>query len=78
MAKRRDSKYEPGRRSHHWLKIKGTRSDDFVIGGYTQGTGGRASTFGSLILGTYNEDGSLTSVGQVGTGFNDRLLDSLL
>lgn len=77
MAKRRDSRYEPGRRSHSWLKIKGTQSDDFVIGGYTEGTGGRAATFGSLILGTYNAEASLSCVGHVGTGFDDRLLESL-
>ena len=35
VAKRRDSKYETGRRSDAWIKIKATYSDEFVVGGYT-------------------------------------------
>ncbi|MBW8306143.1 MAG: ATP-dependent DNA ligase, partial [Thiobacillus sp.] len=42
MAKRRDSRYEAGRRSSAWLKIKPTHSAEFVVGGYTLGRGGRA------------------------------------
>lgn len=76
MAKRRDSRYEAGRRSRQWLKVKATRSDDFVIGGYSAGQGGRAGTFGSLLLGYY-EDGRLQFAGHVGTGFDDRTLSEL-
>src|SRR5262249_10632117 len=53
VAKRRDSKYETGRRSDAWLKIKATHSDEFVVDGYTAASGSRASTFGSLIVGEY-------------------------
>ena len=42
VGKRKDSRYESGKRSHSWLKVKPTVSDDFVIGGYTQGKGARA------------------------------------
>lgn len=77
IAKHRDSLYEAGRRSRQWLKVKATRSDDFVIGGYSQGSGARADTFGALLLGTYNPDGRLDFVGHVGTGFDDRTLQSL-
>ena len=37
IAKRKDSLYEPGRRSGAWLKYKIARSQEFVIGGYTAG-----------------------------------------
>jgi DNA ligase D-like protein (predicted 3'-phosphoesterase) len=53
MAKRRDSRYEPGLRSGAWLKIKAERTCDCVIAGYTPGQGGRSPTFGALILGLY-------------------------
>ena len=82
VAKRRDSIYEAGRRSRSWLKIKSVLSDDFVIVGYTPGNGARASTFGSLLLGQYEEAGVsgssvLAYTGRVGTGFDDALLRSL-
>lgn len=76
VAKRRDSRYESGRRTDAWLKIKSTQTDEFVIGGYTAGAGARASTFGSLLVGYYaNGDGKLTYVGHAGTGFDDRTLE---
>ncbi|MEX0799789.1 MAG: non-homologous end-joining DNA ligase [Dehalococcoidia bacterium] len=78
VAKRRSSVYEPGRRARSWLKVKATLSDEFVVGGYTQGQGGRAKTFGALVLGSYEEDGRLAFVGGVGSGFDDRTLEALL
>ncbi len=77
IAKRRDSAYEAGRRSRHWLKIKPTLSDEFVIGGYSQGLGGRAATFGALLLGYHDDEGRLVYVGHVGSGFDDRTLAGL-
>ena len=38
VAKRRDSRYEPGLRSGAWLKMRVNRGQEFVIGGYTVGT----------------------------------------
>jgi DNA ligase D-like protein (predicted ligase)/DNA ligase D-like protein (predicted 3'-phosphoesterase) len=70
MAKRKDSTYKPGLRSHDWLKIKKTMSCDCVIFGYTLGEGKRADTFGALILGLYDEH-KPAYVGKVGTGFSD-------
>lgn len=78
MAKKRDSVYESGRRSRCWLKVKGTLEDEFVIGGYTGGTGGRSKTFGSLLVGQYDETGRLVYAGNVGTGFNEKTLAKLL
>ncbi|RJQ36614.1 MAG: DNA ligase D [Dehalococcoidia bacterium] len=77
IAKRKDSLYRVGRRSPDWLKVKSIRTDDFVIGGYTRGAGNRASTFGALLLGYYDEKNRLVSAGHVGTGFDDRLLAEL-
>jgi bifunctional non-homologous end joining protein LigD len=67
MAKRKDSPYEPGLRSGAWLKIKGQRTCDCVISGYTVGKGGRSSTFGALLLGLY-ENGDRIGSREGGTG----------
>jgi len=72
IGKRKDSRYEAGRRSGSWLKIKPTHSADFVIGGYTRGKGSRAS-LGSLLVG-YWDRGKLHYASHVGSGFNDRSL----
>jgi bifunctional non-homologous end joining protein LigD len=78
VAKRRDSRYETGKRSDSWLKIKATHSDEFVIGGYTTGSGNREKTFGSVVVGYYKDGASkLTYVGHAGSGFDDRTLLSL-
>jgi bifunctional non-homologous end joining protein LigD len=67
MAKRKDSPYEPGLRSGTWLKVKGQKTCDCVITGYTAGKGGRGPTFGALILGLYeNGDGNVSQ--EKGTG----------
>ncbi len=77
VAKRRDSRYEPGVRSRSWLKVKSVREQEFVVGGYTLGTGSRASTFGALLLGHY-EEGKLQYAGRVGAGFNTRTMAETL
>ncbi|HEV7662064.1 MAG TPA: non-homologous end-joining DNA ligase, partial [Chloroflexota bacterium] len=76
VAKRRDSRYETGKRTDSWLKIKATRSDEFVVGGYTVGSGSRTSTFGSLVVGYYKSGAKkLTYVGHAGSGFDERTLE---
>lgn len=77
MAKRKASTYQMSRRSRDWLKIKHVRRQEFVVGGWTEGQGARSRSFGSLILGLY-EDGRLVPVGQVGSGFDERTLRELL
>ena len=70
MAKRRSSRYEAGRRSSSWLKIKRCSEQEFVVAGWTPREGSD-SDLGALVLGVY-EDGTLRSVGKVGTGFDAR------
>jgi bifunctional non-homologous end joining protein LigD len=77
MAKRLDSKYAVGRRTRDWLKVKTHGEQEFVIAGYTKGTGRRASSFGSLVLGVYRGE-ELVYAGNVGTGFDSREIEKLL
>ncbi|MGW0232350.1 non-homologous end-joining DNA ligase [Actinopolymorpha singaporensis] len=76
LAKRLTSRYEPGRRSRDWIKVKHARTQEVVIGGWQPGKGRREGTIGSLLLGVPGPDG-LEYVGQVGTGFTDEMLADL-
>jgi bifunctional non-homologous end joining protein LigD len=77
VAKRIDSPYEPGRRSPAWRKVKHDLRQEFVIGGWSPGKGWRSGHVGALLLGYYDDDGSLRYAGKVGTGFTDAELDRL-
>ena len=74
IAKRRDSPYEQ-RRSKHWLKMKCELSQDFVVGGFTDGQGARVG-LGALLVGYYDGD-DFVFAGKVGTGFDTALLTDL-
>jgi bifunctional non-homologous end joining protein LigD len=76
VAKRHDSRYEPGRRSQAWVKIKNFRTQEVVIGGWRVGEGSRSGTFGSLLCGVY-EGGRLRYAGRVGSGFTQEKLAAL-
>jgi bifunctional non-homologous end joining protein LigD len=76
LAKRRDSRYYPGKRSDLWLKIKNLRTQEVVIGGWKPGEGRRKGAIGSLLIGVPGDDG-LDYVGHVGTGFTDTMLREL-
>jgi DNA ligase D-like protein (predicted ligase) len=52
VAKRIDSRYEPGLRSGAWQKMRVNRGQEFVIGGYTIG----GNPFDALIFGYYEGD----------------------
>ena len=77
VAKRLDSRYESGRRSSAWRKIKHELRQEFVIGGWSPGEGWRSGGIGALLLGYYDADGSLHYAGKVGTGFTERELERL-
>jgi bifunctional non-homologous end joining protein LigD len=82
VAKRLDGTYQPGVRSAAWLKIKNHLSQEFVVCGWTSGSGARSGTIGALLVGYYDRrpgEGTqrLVFAGRVGTGFTDRLLAEL-
>jgi bifunctional non-homologous end joining protein LigD len=76
MAKDRRSRYEPGKRSMAWQKVKIRPEQELVVGGMTRGTG-KAVELGALLVGFY-EDGALRYAGKVGAGFNDAIRAELL
>jgi DNA ligase D-like protein (predicted ligase)/DNA ligase D-like protein (predicted polymerase)/DNA ligase D-like protein (predicted 3'-phosphoesterase) len=76
IAKKRDSTYQPGRRSASWIKDKYWNTQEVVIGGWRAGEGGRTSGIGSLLLGIPSAEG-LHFAGRVGTGFTERDLAGL-
>jgi bifunctional non-homologous end joining protein LigD len=75
VAKRLDSRYEPGRRSPAWRKVKNTQRQEFVIGGWTPGERGRRGDIGALVLGVYETDDHgtvrLRCCGKVGSGLGE-------
>ncbi|MDK1375221.1 MULTISPECIES: DNA ligase D [unclassified Sinorhizobium] len=74
LAKEANASYRSGR-TRSWLKVKCTKRQEFVIGGYTPSTKkGRA--FASILLGTFEGD-KLVYRGGVGTGFGQKTMDEL-
>jgi bifunctional non-homologous end joining protein LigD len=72
IAKRRDGNYRSSR-STQWLKLKCTRRQEFVVGGYTEPRGTRTG-FGALLLGVHDAQGTLQYAGNVGSGFSQQAL----
>jgi bifunctional non-homologous end joining protein LigD len=77
LAKRLTSVYRPGTRTAEWVKVKFEHSQEFVVGGWEHGEGGRSGGIGALLLGVYDEEGAFVYVGQVGTGFSAAALRSM-
>ena len=76
VAKRLDSRYEPGRRSGAWEKVKNHNRQELVVGGWLEGEGKRRGYPGALLVGYY-KDGKFVYAGKVGTGFTDKTLEEL-
>ena len=76
IGKRAGSHYEAGRRTGNWIKLKIQQQQEFIIGGYTEPAGSRKH-FGALLVGFF-ESRQLKFAGKVGTGFNEKILRSLL
>src|SRR4030095_5486991 len=76
IAKRLSSPYR-STRTTDWLKIKCQKRQEFVVGGYTPRTNSRREV-GSLLLGVYDDEGRLRSVGSVGTGWSSKTAEALL
>jgi len=76
LAKRLRSRYEPGRRSASWIKVKNVRRQEAVVGGWKPGERGRAGQIGSLLVGVNGPEG-FSYAGHVGTGFTQQTLRML-
>ena len=74
IAKRAASRYLPTR-SRDWLKLKCSRAQELVVGGWTAPKGSR-KRLGALLVG-YWEGGKLRYAGKVGTGFDEQTLEYL-
>ena len=71
VAKRRDSTYLAGKRADAWRKIKPTRDQELVVGGWLPGAGRLEGRLGSLLVGYHDvENGRpvLRFAGRVGSG----------
>ncbi len=76
VAKRRSSRYEPGRRSRAWLKVKARPEQEMIVGGYLPGRG-RSAALGALVVGVH-EGAALRYAGRVGSGFDEASRAALL
>jgi bifunctional non-homologous end joining protein LigD len=65
IGKGSGSRYEPGKRTGAWIKLKLHQEQEFVIGGYTESKGSR-EYFGALLLSVYGGK-KLKFCGRVGT-----------
>jgi bifunctional non-homologous end joining protein LigD len=65
VAKRRDSRYEPGKRSGAWVKVKFAKRQEFVVGGFKPGD----LNFDSILVGYYDDHKTLCYAGKVRAGF---------
>jgi bifunctional non-homologous end joining protein LigD len=70
IAKRASSLYQPGERTTDWLKIKASKRQEVVIGGYTHNKDS-SKPFSALLVGVY-ENGEFIYTGKIGTGFTDK------
>jgi bifunctional non-homologous end joining protein LigD len=75
IAKRTDSRYEPGNRSRNWLKLKIEFRQEFVVGGFTDPRNSRAH-IGALLLGYFDKD-RFIYVGHTGGGFTQKGLEEM-
>ena len=70
VAKRLDGTYQPGRRA--MIKVKHQRTADCVVAGFRWHKNGRGTHVGSLLLGLYDDAGTLHHVGVTSTFSWDR------
>jgi bifunctional non-homologous end joining protein LigD len=75
IAKRMDSRYESGKRTRSWFKLKIEFREEFVVGGYTEPRNTREH-IGALLLG-YFDGGRFIYVGHTGGGFTRQALSDM-
>lgn len=74
IAKRADAPYRSGR-GKSWLKVKCTRRQEFVVGGWSP-SDKKGRAFSSILVGVM-EDDRLRYRGRVGSGFDQQTLEDL-
>ncbi|MGH9225122.1 MAG: non-homologous end-joining DNA ligase [Acidimicrobiales bacterium] len=85
VGKLASATYSVGKRSKAWTKVKCARQREFVVGGWSEGSGGRSGQIGSLAVGWVDPDRpappghrfALRYAGQVGSGLSELLLRRL-
>ncbi len=84
VSKRRTSRYRPGTRTKEWVKVKVRRRQEFVVGGWAPGEGGRGGRIGGLLVGYHDQPtsvdatpGPLRYAGRVGSGLSDQEIELL-
>jgi bifunctional non-homologous end joining protein LigD len=78
VAKRRKSRYLPGKRSSDWVKVKPVLTRDVILCGWHPGEGNRSGRIGSFYCGAYLEPGGeLVLIGKVGSGLDFAMLEML-
>jgi len=75
IAKRIDSRYEPGNRSKDWLKLKIEFRQEFVVGGYTEPRNTREH-IGAILLGYFDKERFIYA-GHTGGGFTRQGLEEM-
>jgi len=75
IAKRVDSRYEPGNRSRDWLKLKIEFRQEFVVGGYTEPRNSREH-IGAILLGYFDQERFIYA-GHTGGGFTRQGLQDM-
>lgn len=76
MAKTKSGLYTPGGRGDAWTKFKIPHYANYVICGFTKGTGWREDLMGAVVLGQ-PENGGFRWVGCAGSGFQYKQLQDL-
>lgn len=67
VAKLRGSTYQPGRRSHDWVKLPHRRTRTALVGGWREETTG-TGRLGAVLLGAQDGTGALRYLGRAGSG----------
>jgi bifunctional non-homologous end joining protein LigD len=76
IAKLRRSRYESGKRSRAWLKVKARRDHELVVVGYEPGKGTHTD-LGSLLVAVAEDGGRFRFAGEVGSGMDTRMRRTL-
>jgi bifunctional non-homologous end joining protein LigD len=75
VAKRADSRYESGRRSRSWLKLKAPRTARLAVVGWREGRGSR-ERLGALLV-AWRRGDAWVYAGSVGSGLDEATIDAL-